>query len=109
VPRGARPGAPQARVGRRHGGRGQGLGKRADLWSYAAAEDGDAIPEALDLTGGVVLVLGAEGAGIRPLVRQRCDAVVRIPMHGAIASLNVAVAASLLLYEAARQRRNARP
>ena len=83
--------------------------KRADLWSYAAAEDGDATPEELDLTGGVVLVLGAEGAGIRPLVRQRCDAAVRIPMHGAIASFNVAVAASLLLYEAARQRRNARP
>ena len=83
--------------------------KRADLWSYAVAEDGDATPEALDLTGGVVLVLGAEGTGIRPLVRQRCDAGVRIPMHGAIASLNVAVAASLLLYEAARQRRTARP
>ena len=48
--------------------------KRADLWSYAAAEDADATPDALDLTGGVVLVLGAEGTGIRPLVRQRCDA-----------------------------------
>ena len=57
--------------------------KRADLWSYAAAEDADATPDALDLTGGVVLVLGAEGSGIRPLVRQRCDAAVRIPMHGA--------------------------
>ena len=56
--------------------------KRADLWSYAAAEDADATPDALDLTGGVVLVLGAEGTGIRPLVRQRCDAGVRIPMHG---------------------------
>jgi 23S rRNA (guanosine2251-2'-O)-methyltransferase len=83
--------------------------KRADLWSYAAAEDGESTPDALDLTGGVVLVLGAEGSGIRPLVRQRCDAGVRIPMHGAIGSLNVAVAASLLLYEADRQRRNARP
>ena len=74
--------------------------KRADLWSYAAAEDADATPDALDLTGGVVLVLGAEGSGIRPLVRQRCDAGVRIPMHGQIGSLNVAVAAALLLYEA---------
>jgi 23S rRNA (guanosine2251-2'-O)-methyltransferase len=79
--------------------------KRADLWSYAAAEDGEATPDALDLTGGVVLVLGSEGSGIRPLVRQRCDASVRIPMHGAIGSLNVSVAASLLLYEADRQRR----
>jgi 23S rRNA (guanosine2251-2'-O)-methyltransferase len=82
--------------------------KRPDLWSYAAAEDGEATPDALDLTGGVVLVLGAEGTGIRPLVRQRCDAAVRIPMHGAISSLNVAVAASLLLYEADRQRRTTR-
>ena len=82
--------------------------KRADLWSYAAAEDADSTPDALDLTGGVVLVLGAEGTGIRPLVRQRCDAAVRIPMHGQIGSLNVAVAASLLLYEADRQRRTAR-
>ena len=69
----------------------------------------DATPDALDLTGGVVLVLGAEGTGIRPLVRQRCDAAVRIPMHGQIGSLNVAVAASLLLYEADRQRRTASP
>ena len=79
--------------------------KRADLWSYAAAEDGEATPDALDFTGGVVLVLGSEGSGIRPLVRQRCDGSVRIPMHGAIGSLNVSVAASLLLYEADRQRR----
>ena len=81
--------------------------KRADLWSYAAAEDGEATPDELDLTGGVVLVLGSEGSGIRPLVRQRCDGSVRIPMHGAIGSLNVSVAASLLLYEADRQRRRA--
>jgi len=83
----------------------QSRSKRADLWSYAAAEDGGATPDALDLTGGVVLVLGSEGSGIRPLVRQRCDGSVRIPMHGAIGSLNVSVAASLLLYEADRQRR----
>jgi 23S rRNA (guanosine2251-2'-O)-methyltransferase len=67
------------------------------------------IAQVTNLTGGVVLVLGAEGSGIRPLVRQRCDAGVRIPMHGQIGSLNVAVAASLLLYEADRQRRVARP
>jgi 23S rRNA (guanosine2251-2'-O)-methyltransferase len=82
-------------------------GKRSDLWSYAAAEDGEATPDGLDLTGGVVLVLGSEGSGIRPLVRQRCDGSVRIPMHGVIGSLNVSVAASLLLYEADRQRRGA--
>ena len=58
----------------------------------------------LDLTGGTVLVLGSEGAGVRPLVRERCDAAVSIPMHGQVGSLNVAVAAGILLYEAERQR-----
>ena len=83
--------------------------KRADLWSYAAAEDGEATPDALDLTGGVVLVLGSEGSGIRPLVRQRCDGSVRIPMHGAIGSLNVSVAASLLLLRGRSPAPHARP
>ena len=127
VPRRARARDPAARLRRRHRGRREGLGRRgrapADrAWSRtspsccAAASaptsgamppprTADATPDALDLTGGVVLVLGSEGSGIRPLVRQRCDARSRIPMHGAIGSLNVAVAASLLLYEAERQRR----
>ena len=50
------------------------------------------------------LVLGAEGKGIRPLVRRTCDAVISIPLAGKVGSLNVSVASALLLYEARRQR-----
>ena len=58
-----------------------------------------------DLSGGVALVFGAEGKGLRPLVRRTCDGAVSIPLSGRVESLNVSVAAAVLLYEAARQRR----
>jgi 23S rRNA (guanosine2251-2'-O)-methyltransferase len=78
--------------------------KGPDLWIWAAAgEAGQTMWEA-DLAGGVALVLGAEGRGLRPLVRRACDAVVSIPLHGSTESLNVSVAAGVLLYEARRQR-----
>ena len=54
---------------------------------------------------GICLVLGAEGAGLSRLVRERCDAVVSIPMLGRISSLNVSAAAALATYEVARHRR----
>ncbi len=57
-----------------------------------------------DLRGPVALVVGSEGSGLAPAVRRRCDLLVRIPMHGRIASLNAAVAGSLLVFEAAAQR-----
>jgi 23S rRNA (guanosine2251-2'-O)-methyltransferase len=75
------------------------------LWVYAAAADGGQSPWETDLQGGVALVLGAEGKGIRPLVRRACDATITIPRDGRVESLNVSVAAGVLLYEAARQRR----
>lgn len=79
--------------------------KRPDLWVYAAsAEDGAAPMWQADLSGGVALVLGAEGRGLRPLVRKACDGAVSIPLAGHVESLNVSVAAAVLLYEAARQR-----
>jgi 23S rRNA (guanosine2251-2'-O)-methyltransferase len=56
------------------------------------------------MRGGTVLVLGAEGAGLRKLTRANCDYVVRLPQLGSVESLNVSVAAGMLLYEALRQR-----
>jgi 23S rRNA (guanosine2251-2'-O)-methyltransferase len=77
--------------------------KRGDLWSYAADVDGTLMWES-DLSGGAAFVFGAEGKGIRPLVRRACDASVSIPLAGRVESLNVSVAAAVLLYEARRQR-----
>jgi 23S rRNA (guanosine2251-2'-O)-methyltransferase len=78
--------------------------KDAGLWAVGAdAEAGKAAQE-VDLRGPVVLVLGAEGTGLRHLTQQNCDFMVRLPQLGAVESLNVSVAAGMLLYEAVRQR-----
>jgi len=73
------------------------------LWVWAADAAGTPMGEA-DLSGGLTLVFGAEGKGIRPLVRRACDGAVAIPLAGRVESLNVSVAAAVLLYEARRQR-----
>jgi 23S rRNA (guanosine2251-2'-O)-methyltransferase len=78
--------------------------KRGDLWIYAATGEAERTMWETDLSGGVVLVFGAEGKGLRPLVRRTCDDAVAIPQQGNVESLNVSVAAALLLYEARRQR-----
>jgi 23S rRNA (guanosine2251-2'-O)-methyltransferase len=78
--------------------------KGADLWVWGAASDGGSSLWETDLEGGVAFVLGAEGKGLRPLVRRACDGIVSIPLGGRIESLNVSVAAAVLLYEARRQR-----
>jgi 23S rRNA (guanosine2251-2'-O)-methyltransferase len=78
--------------------------KRGDLWIFGAVGDGAKPMWETDLSGGVALVFGAEGKGLRPLVRRTCDDVVAIPMAGNVQSLNVSVAAAVLLYEAKRQR-----
>lgn len=80
--------------------------KGPQLWVYAADVSGAPMWEA-DLSGGLALVFGAEGKGLRPLVRRACDAAVAVPLSGRVESLNVSVAAALLLYEARRQRSGA--
>jgi 23S rRNA (guanosine2251-2'-O)-methyltransferase len=78
--------------------------KSGDLWIAAATgESGTPMWDA-DLSGGLAFVFGAEGKGLRPLVRRTCDVAVSIPQLGRVESLNVSVAAALLLYEARRQR-----
>jgi 23S rRNA (guanosine2251-2'-O)-methyltransferase len=78
--------------------------KGPDLWvAGAAGESGTPMWQA-DLTGGLAFVFGAEGKGLRPLVRRTCDLTVSIPQLGRVESLNVSVAAAVLLYEARRQR-----
>jgi 23S rRNA (guanosine2251-2'-O)-methyltransferase len=78
--------------------------KSERLWAYAAAADGETALWETDLTGGVALVLGAEGKGVRPLVRRTCDATISIPLSPGVESLNVSVAAGVALFEARRQR-----
>src|SRR5205814_10330264 len=78
--------------------------KSGDVWVAAATAD-DATPMwQADLAGGLAFVFGAEGKGLRPLVRKTCDLEVSIPQYGRVESLNVSVAAAVLLYEARRQR-----
>jgi 23S rRNA (guanosine2251-2'-O)-methyltransferase len=78
--------------------------KGPSLWTYAADSEGSVSMWDADLTGGLALVFGAEGKGVRPLVRRTCDGTVAIPLGGKVGSLNVSVAAAILLFEARRQR-----
>jgi 23S rRNA (guanosine2251-2'-O)-methyltransferase len=78
--------------------------KDAGIWVVGADPAGEKPAHSVDLTGPVVLVLGAEGTGLRHLTQQNCDYLVRLPQLGAVESLNVSVAAGMLLYEAVRQR-----
>jgi 23S rRNA (guanosine2251-2'-O)-methyltransferase len=74
------------------------------LWIWAADGRAEQTMWGADLSGGIAFVFGAEGKGLRPLVRRTCDYAVAIPLAGRVESLNVSVAAALLLYEAKRQR-----
>jgi 23S rRNA (guanosine2251-2'-O)-methyltransferase len=78
--------------------------KRDDLWIAAATGGSGTVFWDADLSGGLAFVFGAEGRGLRPLVRRTCDLEISIPQLGRVESLNVSVAAALLLYEARRQR-----
>jgi 23S rRNA (guanosine2251-2'-O)-methyltransferase len=78
--------------------------KQAGVWCYGAAAGAPVAYNEVDYTGGVVLVLGSEGRGLRPRVAAACDALVSIPLHGQIESLSVSAAAAVLLYAAATRR-----
>ena len=78
--------------------------KERDIRVIGTAGDAQQSLYDLDLTGPVALVLGAEGSGMRQLTSKTCDELVRLPMAGAVESLNVSVASGVCLYEAVRQR-----
>ena len=79
--------------------------KQVGVWVVGLSGDAPRSYDELDLTLPTALVLGAEGAGLRRLVRERCDWLAAIPMAGRVGSLNVSVAAGIALFEARRQRR----
>ena len=79
--------------------------KERDIRVIGTSEDAERTLYDVDLRGPVALVLGAEGSGLRQLTKKSCDELVRIPMQGAVESLNVSVAAGVCLFEALRQRR----
>ena len=83
--------------------------KQRNIWVVGAAVDGLADYTEWDWTVPSALFLGGEGTGLHRLVRERCDTLVRIPLRGRIESLNVSVAAGVILYEALRQRMAGRP
>lgn len=79
--------------------------KEAGLWIAGTAGDGEQELFQADLAGPLAVVMGSEGRGLRRLTRDCCDFSLRLPMQGAVSSLNVSVAAGVVLYEALRQRR----
>jgi 23S rRNA (guanosine2251-2'-O)-methyltransferase len=81
--------------------------KAAGVWTVGLAGDGPRRYDEVDYTLPTALVLGAEGTGLRRLVREQCDWLVSIPMAGHVESLNVSVAAGVVLFEAVRQRQRA--
>jgi len=78
--------------------------KERSIWVTGTSDDADRTLYDVDFKGPTALVLGAEGPGMRQLTRKTCDQLVRIPMMGAVESLNVSVASGVCLYEARRQR-----
>ena len=78
--------------------------KERSIWVIGTSDDAPQTLYQADLKGPLALVLGAEGSGMRQLTRKTCDALVSLPMRGAVESLNVSVASGICLYEAMRQR-----
>jgi len=83
--------------------------KRAGIWCVALDPRGEMAAWDFDYTQPVCVVVGSEGSGVQRLVKERCDARVRLPVAGHVASLNASAAAAALLYEVMRQRGTAKP
>jgi 23S rRNA (guanosine2251-2'-O)-methyltransferase len=83
--------------------------KALNVWTVGFASDAPESYDTLDLTLPTALVFGAEGTGLRRLVRERCDRLAAIPLYGSVDSLNVSVAAGVVLFEAVRQRKGRKP
>lgn len=81
--------------------------RQAGCWSYGAAAEARVPYDRPDYRGGVVLVLGSEGRGLRPRVAGACDELVSVPLRGRLDSLNVAATAAVVVYEVVRQRAGA--
>jgi 23S rRNA (guanosine2251-2'-O)-methyltransferase len=81
--------------------------KAHNVWTIGLDDEAADPYDAVDYTVPTAFVLGAEGTGLRRLVRETCDRLVSIPMQGGVSSLNVSVSAGIALFEAARQRRHA--
>ena len=81
-----------------------GEAKRAGAWVYGADAEAERLYTDVDWSGSAVIVLGSEGKGLRPRVRDACDDLVRVPLRGRVESLNVGAVAAILLYEAVRSR-----
>src|SRR4029077_2751152 len=82
--------------------------KEGGVWTVGLAGDAATRYDEVDFTLPTAIVVGAEGAGLRRLVRERCDWVVSVRMQGHVQSLNVSLATGIVLFEAARQRRNSK-
>ncbi len=82
--------------------------KAQNVWIYGAAPEAEETPDAIDWDRDAAIVIGSEGTGMRRLVREKCDALVRIPTRGKVASLNASVAAGILLYSVVMGREKAK-
>lgn len=78
--------------------------KREGIWVYGASGEAKEVIYDLDLSTDLAIVIGAEGKGIRPLVRKKCDRLFSIPMRGPLSSFNASVSSGMILYEVMRQR-----
>jgi 23S rRNA (guanosine2251-2'-O)-methyltransferase len=78
--------------------------KKEGIWVYGAAGEAKDLIYKLDLTIDLAIVVGAEGKGMRPLVKKKCDRLFSIPMKGPVTSFNASVSGGMILYEVMRQR-----